>query len=102
MRNCRPHQLALIVQDEPELGAANVGQLVLVLPEFLIEPEGLYWRIRSLGREMPWIEFETGYFGGYDMECFHRDAWLRPLRGAPARDAALRDLRLPVLLESLS
>lgn len=80
LRNCRPGDVALIVKDEPMLGQINHDIPVLVLPEFVIRPEGFYWRVESLGRELAWQEWGTDFFGGYSRLVYHLDAWLKPWR----------------------
>ncbi len=84
---CRPGDLAVIVQDEPEC-KANIGQLVRVIkPSYQFPDElGFHWEIwplssqpspvvissredKSLGRE---VVYDDG-------PRAHLDAWLRPL-----------------------
>lgn len=84
---CRPGDLAVIVQDEPEC-QANIGQIVRVLKESFEFPDelGFHWEIKPLSshpspvlishhrdkRLNRQVIYDTG-------QRAHLDAWLRPL-----------------------
>jgi hypothetical protein len=82
---CRPGDLAVIVQDEPEC-QANIGQIVQVIQEYEeFGPEwGFHWVIQPLSKRPSAVLI--GRPGSknrhvvYDNNSrAHADAWLRPL-----------------------
>ena len=82
---CRPGDLAVIVQDEPEC-QANIGQIVRVIKEYEeFGPEwGFHWLIQPLSkRASPVLIGRRGSKGCHvvydDQDRAHADAWLRPL-----------------------
>jgi hypothetical protein len=82
---CRPGDLAVIVQDEPEC-QANIGQIVRVLKVSYEFPDwcGFYWDVQPLSSEAspvlispaPFVERRVIYD---NKPRAHLDAWLRPL-----------------------
>lgn len=82
---CRPGDLAVIVQDEPEC-KANIGQIVRVISEYTLFPDelGFHWLVEPQSNQpspvlvgMPGSKCIVVYDNG---KRAHYDGWLRPLR----------------------
>jgi hypothetical protein len=91
---CRPGDLAVIVQDEPEC-QGNIGQLVRVVKESDDFPDelGFHWAIQPLSSEPSPILICNLQNGPrkvvYDTgPRAHLDAWLRPLLNDDEHDEA--------------
>ncbi len=84
---CRPGDLAVIVQDEPEC-QANIGQVVRVLKPSLDFPDelGFHWEIQPLSGQPSPVVISSRANKSVNREVVydlgpraHLDAWLRPL-----------------------
>jgi hypothetical protein len=82
---CRPGDLAVIVQDEPEC-RANIGQIVRVLCEYTEFPDemGFHWLVEPQSTQpspvLVDIPGKTESVLVYDnANRAHYDGWLRPL-----------------------
>ena len=84
---CRPGDLAVITQDEPEC-LANIGQLVRVLKESLEFPDelGFHWEIQPLSAQPSPVLISNSRDKNLNRKVIldqgvraHLDAWLRPL-----------------------
>jgi hypothetical protein len=102
---CRPGDLAVIVQDQPEC-RANIGQIVRVIGEyrpFSDEPE-FYWLVEPQSSQPSPVLVGTP--GSPDCELVydngpraHEDGWLRPLRTTNQPDEMTLFADLPVKSE---
>jgi hypothetical protein len=82
---CRPGDLAVIVQDEPEC-RSNIGQIVRVIGEYtqFRDECGWYWLVEPQSSQPSAVLVGTP--GSPDCKLIydnspraHQDAWLRPL-----------------------
>ncbi len=83
---CRPGDLAVIVQEDPEC-LANIGQLVRVIRKYHRFPAdwGFHWWVQPLISQPSPVIIEDLETGARRIEFdngprAHLDAWLRPLR----------------------
>ena len=102
---CRPGDLALIVQDEPEC-RANIGQIVRVIGEYklLRKSSMFYWlvvpqsstpsAVLILGSER---DYRTLVYDSRPRN--HPDAWLRPLRDSSEADEMTHITERPIQSE---
>ncbi len=84
---CRPGDLAVIIQDEPEC-QANIGQIVRVLKESLEFPDelGFHWDIQPLSSQPSPVVISNYRDKTLSRKVIHDlgprahlDAWLQPL-----------------------
>lgn len=88
--NCKPGDLAFIVQDEPRCGDANIGRIVRVLDEPAPMLSGLHnWCVEA---DSPLLVAHVDYkdYQYAHHRAWHPDAWLRPIRDQPGEDEMLR------------
>lgn len=89
---CRPGDLAVILQDEPEC-RANIGQIVRVLCEYTEFPDemGFHWLVEPQSSQpspvLVGIPGKTESVLVYDnANRAHYDGWLSPLRDTQSID----------------
>lgn len=102
---CRPGDLAVIVQDEPEC-QANIGQIVRVISEYTLFPDelGFHWLIEPQSSQpspvlvgMPGSKCIVVYDNG---RRAHYDGWLRPLLDTQTLEEMTVLTGLPAAFES--
>lgn len=98
---CRPGDLAIIVQDEPEC-QANIGQIVRVLEEYTEFPDewGFHWRIKPLSESGSPVLIVDPRTKTQRLVCdnqsrAHYDDWLRPILDTDEADAITQILGVP-------
>lgn len=102
---CRPGDLAVIVQDEPEC-QANIGQIVRVISEYTLFPDelGFHWLVEPQSSQpspvlvgMPGAKCIVVYDNG---KRAHYDGWLRPLLDTQTIEEMTLLTGLPAAFES--
>ena len=102
---CRPGDLAVIVQDEPQC-QANLGQLVRVIEEYTQFPEelGVHWLVQPLSTGVSPVLVEGA--GGKPPRVVwdnqpraHYDGWLRPLLHTDGADEMAHIAGIPLVSE---
>jgi hypothetical protein len=91
---CRPGDLAVITQDEPEC-QANIGQIVRVISEYPLFPDelGFHWLVEPQSNQTSPVV--VSHFRGKSLNReviydngprAHYDGWLRPLLDTQSPD----------------
>lgn len=102
---CRPGDLAVIVQDEPEC-QINIGQVVRVIEEYtqFREEMGVHWLVQPLSSVASPVLVEGT--GGKPQRVVwdnrpraHYDGWLRPLLDTDAADEMTQIAGVPLSSE---
>ncbi len=109
---CRPGDLAVITQDEPEC-QANIGQIVRILNESLefLDGLGFHWDVQPLSQQpspvliSDYRDKSQSRKVTYD-NCprAHLDAWLRPMlyEEAPEEPVLKEDIQPDFMHEALA